>query len=73
MESMKRVMYLLMTLNGYLQGIQKVTREREIWSRLEHPNIVPLCGYTEESDLFGPFGALVSPVSCLLAQTDHWC
>jgi len=46
------------------KSIQKVTREREIWSRMEHPNIVPLCGYTEESELFGPFGALVSPVSC---------
>lgn len=39
-----------------------MTREREVWGHLEHPNITPLYGYTEESKLFGPFGALISPV-----------
>jgi len=39
-----------------------VTREREVWARMKHANVVPLYGYTEESELFGPFGALISPV-----------
>ena len=42
-----------------------MARELEVWGGLKHPNIVPLIGYTEDSDLFGPFGALVSKVrSC---------
>ncbi|PVF97278.1 kinase-like protein [Serendipita vermifera] len=39
---------------------QKVQREREVWARLKHENIIPLYGYTEES-LFFPFGSLISP------------
>jgi hypothetical protein len=42
-----------------------VDRERSVWGQVEHPNIIPLYGYTEESDLFGPFGALISPVILL--------
>ena len=41
---------------------QKVTREREVWARMKHANIVPMYGYTEESKLFGDLGALISPV-----------
>jgi hypothetical protein len=42
--------------------VQKVTREREVWARMKHVNVVPMYGYTEESKLFGQFGALISPV-----------
>lgn len=37
---------------------RKVKREREIWGRLSHPNILPLYGF---SDDFGNYGALISP------------
>jgi hypothetical protein len=37
-----------------------VNREREVWWRLVHPNILPLYGYCEN---FGTFGAMISPVS----------
>ena len=37
-------------------------RERAAWACLEHPNVVRLYGYTESSELFGSFGALISPV-----------
>jgi hypothetical protein len=30
---------------------------------MDHPNIVPLVGYTSESKIFGEFGAFISPVS----------
>jgi hypothetical protein len=41
--------------------IQKVTREREVWARMKHANIVPMYGYAE-GEQFGDFGALISPV-----------
>jgi hypothetical protein len=37
----------------------------EVWADMDHPNIVPLLGYTSESELFGDFGAFISPVSDL--------
>lgn len=40
---------------------RKMTREREVWADLRHPNILPLYGYTEGSELFGRYGALISP------------
>ena len=33
---------------------------------MDHPNIVPLVGYTTESKIFGVFGAFISPVRFLL-------
>lgn len=29
---------------------------------MDHPNIAPLYGYTEPNQLFGDFGAFISPV-----------
>jgi hypothetical protein len=37
-------------------------RERGAWACLDHPNVVCLYGYTESSEVFGSFGALISPV-----------
>jgi hypothetical protein len=37
-------------------------RELELWAGLQHPNIVPIYGYAEDEKIFGPFGALISPV-----------
>lgn len=34
-----------------------------VWAQVEHPNVVPLYGYTEEGENFGSFGALISQVS----------
>jgi hypothetical protein len=39
-----------------------MSRERELWAALQHPNIVPLYGYVEDEQMFGLFGALISPV-----------
>ncbi|KAG8763301.1 hypothetical protein FRC15_008054, partial [Serendipita sp. 397] len=39
---------------------RKYRREAQVWSRLSHPNILPLYGLCMDSD-FGPFGALISP------------
>jgi hypothetical protein len=30
---------------------------------MDHPNIVPLLGYTSRSEIFGLFGSFISPVS----------
>jgi hypothetical protein len=37
-------------------------RERKLWSALSHTNIVPFYGYAEAQEIFGDFGALISPV-----------
>ena len=52
-------------------------RERAAWACLEHPNVVRLYGYTESSELFGSFGALISPVMranalLLLLTASQW-
>ncbi|KAG9054438.1 hypothetical protein FS842_005125 [Serendipita sp. 407] len=39
---------------------RKIQREKLVWARLDHPNILPLYGYAEDR-LFHPLGALVSP------------
>jgi hypothetical protein len=39
-----------------------MSRERELWALLEHPNILPFYGYAEDEQVFGLFGALISPV-----------
>jgi hypothetical protein len=41
-------------------------REGAIWSKLDHPNILPLLGFVDDDIGFQPFGAFVSPVSCQL-------
>ena len=43
-------------------------RERRIWATLDHPNILPLYGFTDDEELFQPFGALISPVSWLVSR-----
>jgi hypothetical protein len=50
---------------------QKVRRECDVWAQLKHENIVPLYGYAENVEVYGPFGpygALISPVrsECLV-------
>ncbi|PVF91075.1 kinase-like protein [Serendipita vermifera] len=40
---------------------RKIRREGFIWSRLDHPNILPLLGFANDDKGFGPFGAFVSP------------
>ncbi|PVF94191.1 hypothetical protein CPB86DRAFT_54194 [Serendipita vermifera] len=39
---------------------RKIMREGLIWSKLDHPNILPLLGFADD-DSFQPFGAFVSP------------
>ncbi|KIM23192.1 hypothetical protein M408DRAFT_321312, partial [Serendipita vermifera MAFF 305830] len=43
---------------------RKILREITVWSSVDHPNILPFYGYTEDT-VFGPFdapfGALISP------------
>jgi hypothetical protein len=38
-------------------------REGLIWSKLDHPNILPLLGFVDDDEAFQPFGAFISPVS----------
>ena len=46
---------------------QKVMRERVIWATASHQNIHRFYGYADD-EAFGPFGALVSPVSSIYMQ-----
>lgn len=61
MNSMQRVGNKYHSL-ALLTSVQKVHRERRVWGRLDHPNIVPMYGFAEGEELFGPLGALISPV-----------
>jgi hypothetical protein len=42
---------------------KKLRRERTVWGRLRHPNVLPLYGFADDYELFQPLGALISPVS----------
>ncbi|PVF94193.1 kinase-like protein [Serendipita vermifera] len=47
---------------GSLQSMRrKIHREGLIWSKLNHPNILPLLGFADDDKGFEPFGAFVSP------------
>ncbi|PVF94194.1 kinase-like protein [Serendipita vermifera] len=47
---------------GTLQSMRrKIRREGLIWSKLNHPNILPLLGFADDDKGFEPFGAFVSP------------
>ncbi|PVF94190.1 kinase-like protein [Serendipita vermifera] len=47
---------------GSLKSMKrKIMREGAIWSKLNHPNILPLLGYVDDDVGFQPFGAFVSP------------
>ena len=35
---------------------------------MKHPNVAPMYGYTEQSELFGSFGALISPVGLMTSE-----
>jgi hypothetical protein len=49
-----------------MKCLQKLRRERTVWARLSHENILPLHGYCENDDEFGAYGALISPVCQIL-------
>ncbi|KIM30235.1 hypothetical protein M408DRAFT_328291 [Serendipita vermifera MAFF 305830] len=40
---------------------RKLRRERTVWARLHHPNVLPLYGFANDHELFLPFGAFISP------------
>ncbi|KAG8833186.1 hypothetical protein FRC17_011185 [Serendipita sp. 399] len=44
-----------------LDDEQKRLRERVIWGKLNHPDILPLIGYAEGDERLEPFGGLISP------------
>lgn len=39
---------------------RKIERERKVWERLDHPNILPFYGHADDPE-FEPFGAFISP------------
>ncbi|PVF95372.1 kinase-like protein [Serendipita vermifera] len=46
---------------GTLRSMRrKVDRERSVWASLDHPNVLPLYGFCNDSD-FDPYGAFISP------------
>ncbi|KAG8812252.1 hypothetical protein FRC17_002114 [Serendipita sp. 399] len=51
---------VIRTAGSLIATRRKFKRESKVWSRLSHPNILPLYGICMEDD-FGPFGALISP------------
>lgn len=49
-----------------------------MWAWLQHPNILPLYGFAEAEEYYGPYGALISPVSDPAIECDNtnqtqWC
>ncbi|KIM30240.1 hypothetical protein M408DRAFT_22263 [Serendipita vermifera MAFF 305830] len=40
---------------------RKLQRERTVWARLRHPNVLPLYGTAKDHELFQPFGGFISP------------
>ncbi|KAG8848205.1 hypothetical protein FRB91_011032 [Serendipita sp. 411] len=53
---------VIRAIGGVQSGTLKkrLSREMDVWWKLEHPNIVPLLGYV---DGFGPLHSPISPVS----------
>ncbi|PVG01332.1 kinase-like protein [Serendipita vermifera] len=49
---------------------RKIQREGVIWATLNHPNILPLIGFTD-NESFLPFGAFVSPW-CTLGNSENY-
>lgn len=40
---------------------RKLQRERTVWARLRHRNVLPLYGFAKDHELFEPFGGFISP------------
>jgi hypothetical protein len=57
--------FIHLSTDHALSFTQTLNRERAVWARLNHPNIIPLYGHTQGGGIFGPYGSLISPVGCL--------
>jgi hypothetical protein len=52
-----------------LISVQRLRREMDVWWKLDHPNVVPLWGYTDD---MGPLPSMISPVGRHLPK-DSQC
>ena len=52
-----------------LISVQRLRREMDVWWKLDHPNVVPLWGYTDD---MGPLPTMISPVG-RRPPTDSQC
>jgi hypothetical protein len=65
-DVMQRVGFNIISIHCLMTIIQKLNRERAVWARLNHPNVIVLYGYTKAIEAFDPYGAFISPVSHIL-------